>query len=305
MRHIFQSIGMIVLFFIMLLFPKDVFEGASSGLLLWFQIILPTLFPFLLISNLLLSTGSMDILANVLGKPFSYIFGVSKSSCFSIVTGFLCGYPMGAKTAADLVRKNYISKNEGEYLLSFCNNGSPVFIINFIVWKTLKRNDLILPTMTILMISPVIISFLTRRFYKFDKRPGKKKNYAVKWDFGEIDEAIMNGFEIMVKVGGYIMLFSVLLILCGKIENTSAFYSVLLSSLEMTNGLHMLGSKELAFEIKYPAVLALASFGGWCSIAQTKCVVQNSGFRIGRYIIEKLAVAFTASLLGIIYVQLL
>ena len=135
MRHILKSVGMVGLFLVMLLFPKEVFEGASSGLLLWFQIILPTLFPFLLISNLLLSTGSMDILVNVLGKPVSHIFGVSKSSSFSIVTGFLCGYPMGAKTASDLVRKGYISKNEGEYLFSFCNNGSPVFIINFIVWK--------------------------------------------------------------------------------------------------------------------------------------------------------------------------
>ena len=132
------SFGIVFLFLIMLICPKAVFTGASQGLLLWFQIILPTLFPFLLVTDLLLATGSIRYISSAFGGILSRIFGVSENGSFAVITGFLCGYPMGAKTAADLTVSNYISREEGQYLLSFCNNTSPVFILNFLVWKTLQ-----------------------------------------------------------------------------------------------------------------------------------------------------------------------
>ena len=301
MKSFFKNIGIIVIFFIMLLFPTAVFEGASNGLLLWFQIILPTLFPFLLLSNLLLVTGSLNLISNVLGRPLSFLFHVSESSSFAIVAGFLCGYPMGAKASADLVNRGYISKNEGEYLLSFCNNISPMFIINYIVLKTFNRQELLIPTVLISMMTPVIVSVFTRKIYRFERQKRVTKESSQNWDLKEVDEAIIDSFEILVKVGGYIMLFSVFLVLLQKVSASSTIYSFLLSTLEMTNGIRMLGNMSVPFELKYPAILGLIAFGGWCSAAQTKCVVQSAGFRIGAYIIEKLAAFLTASLLSLVY----
>ena len=305
MKSFSKNIGIILLFFVMLLFPAAVFEGASNGLLLWFQIVLPTLFPFLLISNLLFATGGLHVIADTLGKSLSVLFHVSKSSSFAIVAGFLCGYPMGAKTSADLVKRGYISRDEGEYLLSFCNNISPVFIINFITAKTMDRQDMILPTVLISLLTPVIVSLFTRRIYHFEIQKGETKDFLQNWDFDEIDKSIMDSFETLIKVGGYIMLFSVFLVLLQKIAIHTTVYSCLLSTLEMTNGIVLLGKMQLPFGIKYSAILGLASFGGWCSAAQTKCVVQDTGFRTGFYIIEKLAAALTASLLSMIYIHLL
>ena len=55
MKHFPAGIAVTALFAAMLFFPKAVFKGASEGLLLWYQIIFPTLFPFLVITNLLLA----------------------------------------------------------------------------------------------------------------------------------------------------------------------------------------------------------------------------------------------------------
>ena len=52
---------------------------------------------------------------------------------------------MGAKVTADLLKKELITRDEAEYLLSFCNNTSPIFIINFIVWKTFGQEELLFP----------------------------------------------------------------------------------------------------------------------------------------------------------------
>lgn len=308
MRHSFAGVGIVLLFMIMLVCPKAVFSGASEGLLLWFQIILPTLFPFLLISNLLMVTGNIYYISSAFGTMLSRLFRVSSNGSFAVIVGFLCGYPMGAKIAADLTGSGYISREEGQYLLSFCNNTSPVFILNFIVWKTLKNDRLLLPSLLILMLSPVIVSFFTRKRYLRNASCFQDKKTALRqkghWTFQDIDSCIMDSFETLVKVGGYIILFSVILTLCKSIPFSIPAFDSLLPVLEITNGIVMLGNTELPFSLLYPSILALTSFGGFCALAQTQCMIQKADLPILPYFIEKLAAALTASLLGILYIFL-
>ena len=67
MKRYFTSLCVIALFVLMLLFPQPVFKGASSGLLLWFNVILPTLLPFMIVSNLLIGTRAIDAISKVFG----------------------------------------------------------------------------------------------------------------------------------------------------------------------------------------------------------------------------------------------
>ena len=135
----------------MLFSPRKVFSGAEDGLLLWFNTVFPTLFPFMLISGLMMAGGGLDVISAIFGKALGRIFAVSGSGAFAVLTGFLCGYPMGAKAAADLMRSGRITKSEGQYLLSFCNNTSPAFIINFVVWKTISQEVLLSTSLIILL----------------------------------------------------------------------------------------------------------------------------------------------------------
>lgn len=302
MHRNLKGIGIVLLFILMLVSPKAVFTGASEGLLLWFQVILPTLFPFLLITSLLLTTGNMHLIRAAFAPFLTRLFHVSPNGSFAVVTGFLCGYPMGAKTAADLTQAGYISREEGEYLLSFCNNSSPVFLLNFVLWKTLGDDTLLLPTLIILLISPVIVSFFTRkgRTFSGSETPPHSK---ISWSFAEIDNCIMDSFETLVKVGGYIILFSVLLALCESAPVSVPAIDLFLPLLELTNGLVLLKEMDLPMIVFYPAVLGLTSFGGLCAAAQTQCMVQKAGFPFLPYLAEKLAAALTASLLGILYLS--
>ncbi len=62
-----------------------------------------------------------------------HVFGLSEECGYIILLGFLCGYPIGSKLSADLVKKNEISVREGQILISFCNNVSPAFMITFLI----------------------------------------------------------------------------------------------------------------------------------------------------------------------------
>ena len=227
----------------------------------------------------------------------------------AMLTGFLCGYPMGAKVTADLLRAEKISDREARYLLSFCNNTSPVFIINFIVWKTFGDERLMLPTLLILIGSPVLMSFIFRRIYLKGRHPFPEPSAALKekktrFDFSVLDSCMMNSFEAIVKVGGYIILFSVLLSLLEELSGQHSILMAAAPALEVTNGILLLSSSVSDPGLRYAAVLGLTSFGGLCSAAQTKCMLERTGLSVIPYIIQKLTTAAAASLLSFIYLAL-
>ena len=310
MKRNLPGIGVVVLFAVMLISPKAVFNGASEGLLLWFQIILPTLFPFSIITNLLLCTDSIHYISDAAGAILTKIFRVSENGSFAIIVGFLCGYPMGAKVTADLITSGYVTKEEGRYLLSFCNNTSPVFILNFIVWKTLGKEELLIPSLLILLLTPMLMSFLFRKLYlkgagKFETRDSQRRTDKTneEWSFRIMDSCIMDSFETITKVGGYIILFSVILELIRSIPLEIPAISWILPTLEVTNGIALLGRSSLPLTVSYPAILALTSFGGFCSVAQTQCMIQKTGLSILPYTIEKLATAMVTSLFAFLYIM--
>lgn len=308
MKQLLSGLPVLVLFLAMLFSPKAVFEGAESGLLLWFQVVFPTLFPFMLVSGLMLSGGGLAVISRIFGRLFSTLFATSPNGSFAVIAGFLCGYPMGAKVSADLVRSGRISRDEGAYLLSFCNNTSPIFIMNFIVWKTFDREELMIPTLLILIGVPAFLSLFFRRFYlkgrkKFPDLSDKKKNNVKLLNFEMLDSCLADSFESIVKVGLYIIFFSILIALPGKLSAGHPLLAGILPTLEMTNGILMIHKAAPDLTVSYPLILGLTSFGGFCSAAQTKCMLKAASLPILPYIIQKLTAAAAASLLGIVYMH--
>ena len=308
MKQLLSGLPVLVLFLAMLFSPKAVFEGAESGLLLWFQVVFPTLFPFMLVSGLMLSGGGLVVISRIFGRLFSTLFATSPNGSFAVIAGFLCGYPMGAKVSADLVRSGRISRDEGAYLLSFCNNTSPIFIMNFIVWKTFDREELMIPTLLILIGVPAFLSLFFRRFYlkgrkKFSDLKKKKKNNVKLLNFEMLDSCLADSFESIVKVGLYIIFFSILIALPGKLSAGHPLLAGILPALEMTNGILMIHKAAPDLTVSYPLILGLTSFGGFCSAAQTKCMLKAASLPILPYIIQKLTAAAAASLLGIVYMH--
>lgn len=308
MKQLLSGLPVLVLFLAMLFSPKAVFDGAESGLLLWFQVVFPTLFPFMLVSGLMLSGGGLAVISRIFGRLFSTLFATSPNGSFAVIAGFLCGYPMGAKVSADLVRSGRISRDEGAYLLSFCNNTSPIFIMNFIVWKTFDREELMIPTLLILIGAPAFLSLFFRRFYlkgrkKFPDLSDKKKNNVKLLNFEMLDSCLADSFESIVKVGLYIIFFSILIALPGKLSAGHPLLAGILPTLEMTNGILMIHKAAPDLTVSYPLILGLTSFGGFCSAAQTKCMLKAASLPILPYIIQKLTAAAAASLLGIVYMH--
>ena len=304
---------LLILLFLMMLFrPAETFKGASDGLLLWFQTVLPTLLPFIIITNLLVTTNTMYYMTEMVSPVLSPIFQTSSSGTFAIISGFLCGYPMGAKVTADLLKSGKIEREEASYLLSFCNNTSPMFLMNYVVLQKMGKESLLFPSLCILLLPPILLSFLFRLFYRKRKRTqnlvlqrSAVSEMRVQFHFELFDETIMDGFETITKVGGYIIVFSVFLTLLKELPIRNELWNfLLLPSLEVTNGVSMLSSSGLFLPVRYSLILGLLAFGGICAVAQTKCMLNGTGLSIIPYIIEKLITAIVTSLLAFCYLLL-
>ena len=307
-NHFFQFF-LILCFFVMLLFPSEVFEGAKSGLLLWFLTVLPTLFPFLLISRLLLDSCACSLLNKLLAPVISRLFGISAQGSFAFIVGFLCGYPMGAKITADLFHARQISKAEASYLLSFCNNTSPAFLIHYIVLGYFQNPRLIFPSVLILYGTPILLTF----FFRIKKHFASSNTTDITSPFTiskipscSLDFCLMDSSEAIVKIGGYIILFSVILNLLQKLPISHPFYQLfLLPSLELTNGCALLNAQTipLSFPIYYSLCMGHTAFGGWCALFQTGSMINGSGLSLNSYARKKLVTALVTSLFAYLYIR--
>jgi len=118
-----------LLFLLLILsFPSQVRNGAGNGLLLWFNVLLPTLLPFMILSDLIRRLHIVDSVCN----RISLRTGRNLYFLYPLLLGLLCGLPLGAKLTAEAVRSEQLTRKQGQFLLAVCNNSSTMFLMGYV-----------------------------------------------------------------------------------------------------------------------------------------------------------------------------
>ena len=112
--------------------PGEAINGAKDGLALCFNVIVPSLFPFFVLSSLVVDLGLAAYLGRAMEGLMRPLFRVSGSCAAAVALGFIGGYPVGARTALHLFQQGLCTKTEAERLLAFCNNSGPAFILGVV-----------------------------------------------------------------------------------------------------------------------------------------------------------------------------
>lgn len=276
--------------------PKLCFHGAKSGCELWLTTIIPALLPMCILSNFIISANLTKPLCELLSPIFCPLFGVSKQSCYVILIGLLSGFPIGAKTCNDLLKKNVISLCEAQYLLSFVNNASPMFLLIYIP-NTIFFGHL--PHFTpyfIILLSSILCSIVYRFFYINPCFHSKISDQTITSDdptpdtsfINTFDEAVISSFRTLAKIGGYIIVFSIFFNMLLVLPCPSFISLLLGSNLEMTSGIQNISNSLLPDKIKIILTMICATSGGLSSLFQTRSVIAGSGLSFQRYCVCKL-----------------
>ena len=320
-KNIILTGGIFFLLGFLLLHPAESLSCARAGMTLWLNTLIPTLLPFIILTGVLTYTGHIRKFLLPFESFFRIFPGVSIWGGYVFVLGMLCGYPLGAKLASDLYESQKISKKEALYLTTFCNNPSPAFIITYLGKSCLK--DAVPAGMIfagILSANLICMLFFRYPVYKntiISALPPMHKNTShgtihiqsipespnsaaqISSHENVLDLSIMNGFETITRLGGYILLFSVLAGCIRYYEPFPPFFQYLvLGFTEITTGLSLISSSGLSDTTRIILSIAATASGGLCILAQTRSVLHHD-LSILPYFISKCICTFLTA--GILY----
>ena len=284
--------------YLMLTHSALVTDGVRYGLLLWYNSVVPTLFPFMVLSGMMVSFGCVQVCMEPVYRILHPFLPISKYGCYVLISGLLCGYPMGAKTCADFVRNEKISPDEGKFLMSICNHPSPMFLLGFaypICASNVSTGEFLL-----CIYSPILIlSLFAKKQYLKNTMDGFDHDFKHISSTCGLDETILSSITILCKIGGYLVLFSIMIVLlkqCTWLPKEVRLY--LIGTLEMTTGIRELAASLPSDQAFICSIFSLC-FGGWSGIFQTKAVIseteKKAGLSIRPYIFWKLLHAAIAA----------
>ena len=306
----------------LLCFPNLCLQAAQNGLLLWFNKVLPSLLPFMIFINILVPLDGLQAFISWCTPLSNRLWHLPGESFFAFLMGLIAGYPMGAKVIKSLYCDHKITKEEAERTLCFCNNCGPLFMIGTIGTAMLSQTHLGYFLFFIHLLSACTMSLLVTHQLPYSPPCTHKQTSSAPPSFFKLlNLGVMNAMDTIVCVGGYIILFSVLLALLTETPLAQQFLTflcpvsskrliitgILSSFLELSNGAHTL-SKLPTSTYSLALISAATGFGGICVYFQALFVLEDTPFDTKPFFISKciqgfLSFAFTL-LLYPLYEQL-
>lgn len=138
-RELLLGVAIVCAALALILWPKEAMAAMKDGLRLCGNVIIPSLFPFFVLSSLVVELGLSRYLGKLFQPVMAPLFRVNGACTSAVALGFVGGYPVGARTAIALYQSGQCSKTEAERLLAFCNNAGPAFILGVVgcrgIWE--------------------------------------------------------------------------------------------------------------------------------------------------------------------------
>lgn len=337
------AFGMVIL---ILLFPQRSLEAALNGLSVWLDIVLPALLPFFIVSEIMIGLGLVDFISILLNPIMKPLFRCPGSSSFIWVMSITSGYPMGAKLVSSFYQAGKISKEEGQRILSFCSTSGPLFMIGAVGIGMLSSSEAG-RLIAFSHYTSAIILGLIYRFYSSPKseyllenpqknmkktasrllsRAFQEMANARKRDgrsYGELmGDAVRNSMNSLFLIGGFIVLFSVILNLLLEIGVIQAItkalqmfipfaphlsnfiHGIFAGIMEVTMGCKVVSDSIAPFSSKLIAISFLIGWSGFSINSQAAGLLAKTPISLPMYILTKLGHGIVSAFITWILVAL-
>lgn len=295
----------IFLIFLLLTDPVNSKNLVLSALINWYGKMIPSLFPFMVLSGFLLRSGLSKTLSRFVYPVLGVLFRLSPDCIYVIFMGFLCGFPMGANIVSESLTFHRISKREAELLFAFCNNIGPAYFLSYV--SICCPYGPVCISFAIMYLVPLLYGLLLRYtryrdipFYK-SKNDGKNIIHTNKnssnSSFGTaLQESLEKAISSILTLGGCMVIFTVIqLPLYNNYYQIPKPYLFLLKGLfEISSGICVLQSIPSLYGIVYAVFLP---FGGLCCLYQTFVLVKDTPISMSSYLFHKMNQTFITMIL--------
>ncbi len=286
---IFNSLICISAICFLLIYPMYCIESAKEGLSTALYIVLPSIFPFMVLSRFIISSGLHFTASKFIGKPFEKLFGVDRQYATVFLLGCLGGYPIGSIILSGLLKKQEISKETAEHLVGICNNASPMFITGTVGTLILKSTYYGYVLYAIHLFCVCLCGFIMKIIFKAELTGNITYKKSQKNNF-PLSEAVTSSGINMLNIASYIIIFSVIsefIVLLFK--NTDC--SFILCLLEITIGIKHCTLSSMPEIIKISMISFALGFSGLCVFSQSKAVFGDLNISFYKYFFAKFLIA--------------
>ena len=307
---------LIILGMAAILFYPSSASSFSDGIKLWYACVLPSLFPYMFLTAMLSENKAAGKLAVKLSPVSEKVFRVNGTALYAFFLSIVSGYPVGAKTVADLSKKGYLKKSETVRAAALCSTASPVFLLVSIGSIAFKN-----PFFGVLIFLTHFISALTLgvifSFYKRSDPPEKPTYISVNRSANLLYESAEKSALTVFALGGIIAFFYLLtdiLFATGVLSPVSSLLTrvlgnenlgngILFSLFECTKGLKTISLSGINF-LTLPVCSAICGFGGISVIAQSMAFLKTAKIKTATFVLIKLAAAAVNFIIGLIFALL-
>lgn len=250
-------------FFVNLIIYRNlVFDTVGFSLNIWITSLLPALFPFFIVSDMLINYDVIKYFPKVIRNSIKYLFNVSDNGLVIILLSMLSGFPSNARNIKNMYLDKKITKEEGEHLLYFTHFSNPMFILGTIP-LILNSNKISKYILISHYLANIILGICLRKYNRVND--SNNSNYKEdKHNFGLVlTTSIRKSLDSVLGILGTLTVFliiSTLLINFFNLDNTSSL--LVKSILELTSGLKELGSYNLLDKYLLIISSCILSFGG-------------------------------------------
>jgi len=261
--------------FWLLLDAADVREAAVEGLRLCGTAVIPSLFPFLAISSLLMALGFGEFLSGPLAGLMG-LYGIGGAGASALLLGLLGGYPVGARTAAQLYGDGLLSRDEAGRLLTFCNNSNPAFLITVLgvgVFGSVRTGAWL---WLIHLLSALLAGLLLGRGRASNTRrqpPRQPPFRAVRFSSALMD-AVGSALTAMLSICAFVIFFYVLVLPLRSIGGQPG--TALVGAVELFSAVPRLTPDRAGLVL----AAGLSGWGGVSVLCQTLAVLADSGLPV-------------------------
>jgi sporulation integral membrane protein YlbJ len=310
-------VAMLILMLAMLIvYPEVSMNAAKEGINLWLFIVIPSLLPFFIINDMLTSLKIPENIGMLFSPVAKFLFGTSGYGAYVFIMSIFAGYPAGARITAQLIESKKITVEEGQRILTFSSTSGPLFIIGAVGSGMLKSSLAGYVLYISHILGAVLNGILLRPFFKNKCQKNNITNayYSNSYTEDILSKGIMTSLVTSGFIGGYIILFSVIIALLNKAEffivlnnflskipflpqnAVNNICTILESSIEISNGSKIISASGVNFEIKLLLLSFIIAFSGLSIIGQVSSVVMKTKINMKNYVASKLCHGLFSSL---------
>ncbi len=297
--NIFLTFCIILFAIFLLFFSSSNILAVQSSINLCLNSIFPSLFPFLVVSELLSYTSIINLLSAKFERIMRCFFKMPGISAFPFIIGMISGYPVGAKIISNLREKGKISAKDANLLLIFTNNAGPLFIIGSIGCSIYLNSTIGFLLLGVNILASIITGFVFTHFFKVDYRIDPSiisDESSLRFSsLGEIlSDCIKKAFNTLSIVCGFIIVFSIIISMIQTSKILSIFnnqwveYTVL-GILEITTGIKLISSIPGTSLFLHLIITSfLIGTGGLSVLLQVWSIISKTDLSIKPYLYGKI-----------------